>query len=517
MKVNYPQTILIKSDGSTAAEAYLSRLCNDTFLSLWSYPNVFRDQGRTNACRTEAKGDGKELCDLLVVCDNHIIIFSDKNCAFPNNGDLQTDWSRWYKKAVHHAAEQIWGAERWINRFPTLLYLDNNCTVPFPLEIPPPEKAIFHRIVVAHGISEICKKHLGGSGSLMICPDIVGEMHVKRQNHPCNPFALGKVDMDKGYVHIFDDTSLEIVMRTLDTITDFIQYLTKKEALINSGRLVAAAGEEDLLAYYLKNIDSNNEHTFFPEGAEQFTAIVVDEGIWNAFSKHPSRLAQIKANEISYSWDKLIETFIFHVTHGTSYIMSHPSIKKQEEAFRFLAKENRTRRRLLATHLHEFIKNTPENSRGTRVILPSFSGESHYLFLLLPRVKNISDDVYRKTRGQLLENYLIILKLNFPNAAHIIGLATETGFADERSEDFIYLDASEWTEEENEEAKKIEQEFIDKGLLGKRKMYSTSIQEYPDIEPENRTVEMSGKDRNQPCPCNSGKKFKKCCGKVKWN
>ena len=23
---------------------------------------------------------------------------------------------------------------------------------------------------------------------------------------------------------------------------------------------------------------------------------------------------------------------------------------------------------------------------------------------------------------------------------------------------------------------------------------------------------MSGKDRNNPCPCGSGKKFKKCCG-----
>jgi len=59
MKVNYPETILTKSDGYTDAEMYLSRLCNDTFLSLWSYPNLFRDQGRTNSHCAEGKGDGK--------------------------------------------------------------------------------------------------------------------------------------------------------------------------------------------------------------------------------------------------------------------------------------------------------------------------------------------------------------------------------------------------------------------------------------------------------------------------
>ena len=128
MKVNYPETILTKSHGSTDAEIYLSRLCNDTFLSLWSYPNLFRDQGRTNSGRVEGKGDGKELCDLLVVFENHVIIFSDKKCAFPNNGDVKIDWIRWYKKAVKSAADQIWGAERWIDSFPDMIYIDQKCT-----------------------------------------------------------------------------------------------------------------------------------------------------------------------------------------------------------------------------------------------------------------------------------------------------------------------------------------------------------------------------------------------------
>ena len=57
-------------------------------------------------------------------------------------------------------------------------------------------------------------------------------MHINTQNHQCIPFVIGRVNPQKGYVHVFDDTSLEVVMKTLDTISDFIRYLTKKEELI---------------------------------------------------------------------------------------------------------------------------------------------------------------------------------------------------------------------------------------------------------------------------------------------
>lgn len=70
----HPQPAPVQpAEGVTDAERYLAKLCKRSFLSLWSYPGVFRDQGRV-----DGKGDGKEVCDLLVVFDNHIIIFSDK-------------------------------------------------------------------------------------------------------------------------------------------------------------------------------------------------------------------------------------------------------------------------------------------------------------------------------------------------------------------------------------------------------------------------------------------------------
>src|SRR3569832_2440071 len=51
-----------EAQGTTDSERALARLARKAFLSLWSYPNVYSDKGRSGGM-----GDGKELADLLVV------------------------------------------------------------------------------------------------------------------------------------------------------------------------------------------------------------------------------------------------------------------------------------------------------------------------------------------------------------------------------------------------------------------------------------------------------------------
>src|SRR5712692_9537381 len=169
-------TAIQRADGVTPAERKLKLLCDRSFLSLWSYSGIYRNQGDTIH-----GGDGKEVCDLVVVFQEHIIIFSDKDCAFPNTGDINTDWARWFKRAVLKAAEQIWGAERWIRSHPDRLFLDRKCTQPFPIGLPNPDNARFHRIVVAHDKTWRCRQEIGGSGSLNIMPSIVGAAHYAEQ------------------------------------------------------------------------------------------------------------------------------------------------------------------------------------------------------------------------------------------------------------------------------------------------------------------------------------------------
>lgn len=135
---------VIKTEGVTASERYLAKLAEKSFLNLWSDPSPYRDQ------KPHGTGDGKELCDLLVVCGNHVIIFSEKTIDWPS-GDLDIAWRRWAKRAIRDSAKQTRGAERWISEFPKRVFLDRDCTKPFPIDIPPEDVRQVHRVVVAKG------------------------------------------------------------------------------------------------------------------------------------------------------------------------------------------------------------------------------------------------------------------------------------------------------------------------------------------------------------------------------
>jgi hypothetical protein len=68
-----------RGEGITPSETYLAKLAERNFLNLWCYPNTFIDK------KAAGKGDGKELCDLLVVCGDHVLIFSDKTVRWPHD------------------------------------------------------------------------------------------------------------------------------------------------------------------------------------------------------------------------------------------------------------------------------------------------------------------------------------------------------------------------------------------------------------------------------------------------
>ncbi|MHC2248236.1 hypothetical protein [Bradyrhizobium elkanii] len=117
-----PVAAIHRSRGSTASERLLADLGDAAFLKLWSYPNLFFDK------KQGGKGDGKELCDMLVVCGDDVIIFSDKHIAYQEGQPVEVAWPRYYRKAVQEAVKQINGANRIICEFPGKIYTDPACT-----------------------------------------------------------------------------------------------------------------------------------------------------------------------------------------------------------------------------------------------------------------------------------------------------------------------------------------------------------------------------------------------------
>jgi hypothetical protein len=91
---------------------------------------------------------------------------------------------------------------------------------------------------------------------------------------------------------------------------------------------------------------------------------------------------------------------------------------------------------------------------------------------------------YRETRRNILEIYCKTVKLKFPEAQHIVGIATESGFDNEgRSEDTMYVDAIDWTEEDDIRAKEASEAL---NILKNPNMFTIHYQEYPLQKPTRR-------------------------------
>ena len=54
----------------------------------------------------QGKDPGKELCDVLVVCDPDIIIISIKEIGYKDTGNPTVDWERWRKRAIDNASSR---------------------------------------------------------------------------------------------------------------------------------------------------------------------------------------------------------------------------------------------------------------------------------------------------------------------------------------------------------------------------------------------------------------------------
>lgn len=479
---------VIKAEGTTPSERYLAKLAEKSFLNLWSYPNPYRDQ------KQSGEGDGKELCDLLVVCDPYIIIFSEKTVAWPE-GDLDIAWARWARRAIRDGAKQTKGAERWITEHPDRIFLDRECRNRFPIDIPLPEDRIVHRVVVTNGALEACKEYFpGSSGSLIIKPAIQRNEHWSGSSSKFEPFAVGDVDPSGTFVHVISGAALEIVMKELDTIRDFVDYLEKKATFIRSGYLWQADGEENLLAYYAIRTNKEGDHDFVLEAdlnRNGYGQIKIDNSHYRSFINDPRYAAKKRADRISYLWDALIETCTTYMMRGTSIDLEgyEFDLKDCERCVRYMALESRFSRRKFGKSIKGALEVGRAQELFFRVMMSSVGSEKNETaFCLLtaqypiPGAEDVGYQTYRMFRSNFMQIYALGILERFPHLKRVIGISCEPLDAEHgRSEEIIYVGQFEWTAEQRHA---IRQDCEKCGFL--REDFKTSQlyeQEFPEIEP----------------------------------
>lgn len=400
------------SQGINRSEKFVYHICRQSFLSIWSYANP------------KNKEKNQELCDILIVCDPDIVIFSVKEIGVTNSGDLSTDWARWRKRAIESSVKQIYGAERWIEKASHVVRSDNSEGLAFP----DPRNRRIHRIAVA----------LGGEGKM--------------------PVQFG--DFGNGFVHVFDDISFQIIMSELDTITDFVRYLTAKEKFYQSKiKTIFHGGEEDLLAYYLLH---------GKEFQKNYDVCVIDDDLWSSFIRKPEYRTKKDADVDSYIWDRLTRILSDDILHG--HVEFGPHLSESEIAIRVMAREDRFNRRILGKSFNEFYELAKQNKVRSRIALGM--SKVTYVFLAMRHGED------RKFRVAELGGRCYVARGLHQERYTVIGLATEKfkegmGF----SFDLMYLHKASWSDEDQHQMEVAQKEF---GYFVCPLAQSTHEDEYPD-------------------------------------
>lgn len=389
---------MLENASLTKSEKLVSDLCKKSFLKLWVHPNPIGKKG-------------KELCDLLVVCGDHVIIFSVKEVEYKDTG-TESGIYRWIKAAIDKSVSQIYGAERWLKSSNVVLRHDER-----RVSLPPKNRRTYHRIAVALGSNEEV------------------------------PMKWG--DFDKGFVYVCDEKGLDALFESLDTITDFVEFLNCTEALMFNDQisfLFNGGGLQDLIGIYLMNGNSFEHMINHFQGP---TSIIVEGDIWSSFVVSEEYQQRKKITENSYHWDRLINYYAEDLLTDGMFDMHSKEVTKNELALVEMALQPRRDRANLAECLLSFL------IQETKVACRVVTGYNNTAFIFL---SGSSDD--RENRAAELMARCMIIRKKLVDFHTIIGIATDRPKSSKvgYSSDIAYLHIPEWNNDLEETTLKLEQD-----------------------------------------------------------
>ena len=145
--------------------------------------------------------------------------------------------------------------------------------------------------------------------------------------------------------------------------------------------------------------------------------------------------------------------------------------------------------------------------------MPSFYEGKGYVFLQL-KVDGITDyeNDYRPKRQAMLEIACGAARNKFEHLNTVVGIAIDAPkFTNRNSEDFILMDCSQWPDHLREHYERAN-EGLDFFRSDRLAIQRKTVSEFPIARKKESSVLLPTKvGRNAPCPCGSGKKYKKCC------
>ena len=275
------------------------------------------------------------------------------------------------------------------------------------------------------------------------------------------PFAIGDVNPNGQFVHVFNETAFEVLISELDTIRDFTDYLQKRSRFLRSGRLFRAMGEENLFAHYAVHMGSDGHEFVTPPGTD--LPLFIGQTKYEQLLTNPQYLAKKQADEISYLWDRLIESFTAHMLRGTSLTRKGHSfnLSESEIGVRYMALERRFVRRTLGASVAVAMQRGATSDCFRRFFIREVDApesETAYFIQTLkfdaPAFEGCDYQEYRTVRAQFAETYALGILERHARLKRVIGISCEPpGSQRNSSEDLLYAEQQDWSEEDRKNIK----------------------------------------------------------------
>lgn len=370
----------------TPSESYVAGLCEKSFLPFSSFASPLGKKG-------------KELCDVLIVCGNTIILISVKDISLSMHNDRAIVYERWVNQAVHDSVKQIYGAERYLENVDEVLLKGKKSRI----KLPKKNDRIIHRIAIAFGSDK--------------------------------DFPLPTGDFGRSYVSVFDEKSTFTILDELDTITDFTNYLIAKEEF-EKEKTILIPTEVDFLAFYLLT----GLHLDIPTDA-----VISGEGLWDEYISGKDYAEWKEDIVVSYIWDFMIQQL--HRLHINDHT---PNARREEleEAIRTINLEPRLNRIELGSMLESAINDKVQ----ARMLRPLKGSKHAYVFMPLTE-KN-----WDEKEGEL-ELRCMVARHENPTAEKIIGISIGSNGNGDSCFDIFTLVMPEMNETFVKSVKKIKHEL----------------------------------------------------------
>jgi len=271
---------------ATRTEELVHRIASTSFFSPCSFLSPVRAD------------NGEELCDVLVVVDPDVIVFSIKEVQPKVTGDYNVDAKRWSTRAVASSIKQLKGARRTLERGVDIYSTDGQ-----RINLPPLDQMRIRTVGIAFGGKE--------------------DYYINSNTSKDAP------------IYTFDGECFELAMGELDTITDFLTYLDEVFRFTSTHQIISDGGDMGALCSYLLNgrrfVDNGNP------------ALILSNR-WDEIQNDARYKRKKELDRVSYLWDELIVDVI-------SGGVLHEGPLSGLEIARELSRETRLKRRLLGAFL----------------------------------------------------------------------------------------------------------------------------------------------------------------------